>query len=234
MMSGAWEGERAVTLVEHYTTALRAAGARPVVLSPQDAWTAEEIAELDGLVLSGGADLDPASYGGSPRPTDLPADRERDAFEIGLYRAARAADVPVLGICRGLQVIAVAEGGDLHQHLPVDLPEHPQAGERVTAVEVEIEPDSDLALAIGTGARVLAYHHQGVRTLRGPLRAVAHHASGLVVAVEGTCGAPVLGVQWHPELSARTTRVITAFVQVNCSGSSKRREDVADRAARVS
>lgn len=233
MMSGAWEGHRAITLVEHYAQALREAGARPVILSPQDAWTAEEIAELDGIVLSGGADLDPASYGGSPRPTDLPADRDRDAFEIGLYRAARAAGVPVLGICRGLQVIVVAEGGDLHQHLPADLPAHPAAGERVTAVQVRIEADSDLALAIGTGARVLAYHHQGVRTLRGPLRPVAHHASGLVVAVEGTDGAPVLGVQWHPELSARTARVISAFVQVNCCGRSAQPRAASDAASRV-
>lgn len=227
MMTGAWEGHRGVTLVEHYVTALRAAGARPVILAPQDAWTAEEIAELDGLLLSGGADLDPAHYGAAPRSTDLPVDPERDAWEISLYRTAREAGVPVLGICRGLQVIVVAEGGDLHQHLPEDLPAHPVTGERVTAVDVQIDADSDLALAVGTGTQVFAYHHQGVRQLRGALRPVARHASGLVVAVESTRGAPVLGVQWHPELSPRTARVISAFVEVNCTGQKPDRDRVA-------
>jgi putative glutamine amidotransferase len=200
MMSGAWAGHRSVVLTEHYVEALRLAGARPVVIAPQDAWTAEEIAELDGLVLTGGADLDPASYGAEAKATDLPSDPERDAFETALYRAAREAAVPVLGICRGLQIIAVAEGGDLVQHLPEDVPEHPACNQAPTMVDVTITPDSDLALALGTGAQVTAFHHQAVRTVPAGLRPVAQHASGVVLGLEATEGSPVLAVQWHPEL----------------------------------
>lgn len=202
MMSGAWEGHRVVTVTEHYVRAIREAGARPVIIAPQDEWSDEEVAELDGIVLTGGTDLDPTGFGEAPLPTDMTPDPERDAFETALYRAARRAEVPVLGICRGLQIIVVAEGGSLHRHLPVDLPSHPSTGLAPTQVEVEIDADSDIALALGTSAEVTAYHHQGVRGVAGDLRTVAHHASGLPLAVEATCGSPVIAVQWHPELDA--------------------------------
>lgn len=200
MMSGAWEGHRAITVTEHYVAAVRAAGARPVLLAPQDPWSEEEIAELDGIVLTGGTDLDPAGFGEQALPTDMTPDPERDAFETALYCAARRADVPVLGICRGLQIIVIAEGGALHRHLPEDLPEHPSTGLAPTRVQVEIDADSDTALALGTRAEVTAFHHQGIREVRGDLRIVGRHASGLPLAVEASRGAPVLAVQWHPEL----------------------------------
>ena len=200
MMSGAWEGHEAVVVNEHYVRALREAGARPVVLSPQDPWTEEELAELDGLVLTGGTDLDPSAWGEDVLPTDMTPDPARDAFETALYRTARAVGVPVLGICRGLQIITLAEGGRLHRHLPEDVPAHPATGQRPTQVEAEIDADSDLALALGTAAQVTAFHHQGVREVRGDLRIVARHASGLPLAVEATSGAGVIAVQWHPEI----------------------------------
>lgn len=215
MMSGAWEGHEAVVLTEHYTAALRAAGARPVILAPQDPWTDEEVAELDAVVLTGGTDLDPALLGEDPLPTDLPPSPERDDFEIALYRAARRTGVPVLGICRGLQIIAVAEGGTLHRHLPVDVPAHPRTGERVSTVALELDAASDTALALGTRAVVSAFHHQGIAEVPAALRVVGRHASGLALALEITgesagessadgaaagTGAPVIGVQWHPEL----------------------------------
>lgn len=200
MMSGAWAGHDAVAVNEQYIRALREAGARPVIIAPQDEWSDEEISELDGLVLTGGTDLDPAAWAAEALPTDMTPDPERDAFETALYRAARRNDVPVLGICRGLQIIVVAEGGELHRHLPVDLPEHPAAGQRPTRVEVEVEAASDLALALGTRAEVTAYHHQGIRAVRGDLRVVAQHASGLPLAVEADSGSSVVGVQWHPEI----------------------------------
>ncbi|MGO1283596.1 MAG: gamma-glutamyl-gamma-aminobutyrate hydrolase family protein [Brachybacterium sp.] len=200
MMSGAWAGHDAVAVNEHYVRALRSAGARPVIIAPQDEWTDEEIAELDGLVLTGGTDLDPAAWGESALPTDMTPDPERDAFETALYHAARRNDVPVLGICRGLQVIVIAEGGELHRHLPEDLPAHPATGQRPTRVEAHIDAASDLALALGTRAEVTAYHHQGIRAVRGELRTVARHASGLTLAVEAASGSSVLGVQWHPEI----------------------------------
>lgn len=200
MMSGAWEGHEAVVVNEHYVRALREAGARPVVLSPQDPWTEEELAELDGLVLTGGTDLDPAAWGEDALVTDMTPDPARDAFETALYRTARRVGVPVLGICRGLQIIAIAEGGSLHRHLPEDVPAHPATGLRPTAVDVEIDAASDLALALGTTAQVTAFHHQGVRAIRGDLRVVARHASGLPLAIEATAGAAVIAVQWHPEI----------------------------------
>lgn len=202
MMSGAWEGHAAVTLTEHYVRAVRAAGARPVIIAPQDAWSEEEVAELDGIVLTGGTDLDPAAWDGEALPTDMTPDPERDAFETALYRAARSAGVPVLGICRGLQIITIAEGGALHRHLPADVPAHPTTGLAPVTVEAEIDADSDTALALGTRAEVTAFHHQGVAAVAGDLRVVARHASGLPLAVEATSGSPVIAVQWHPELEA--------------------------------
>jgi len=200
MMSGAWAGHDAVVVNENYVRALREAGARPVVLAPQDEWTDEEIAELDGIVLTGGTDLDPAAWGEEALATDMVPDPERDAFETSLYRAARRTGVPVLGICRGLQIIVIAEGGELHRHLPEDLPAHPATGLEPTAVEVEVDAASDLGLALGTRAEVTAFHHQGVRAVRGDLRVVGRHASGLPLAVEAASGSSVLGVQWHPEI----------------------------------
>ena len=99
---------------------------------------------------------------------------------------ARRTGVPVLGICRGLQIAVVAEGGSLHRHLPEDLPQHPATGERPTRVTARIDADSDLALALGSSAEVTAYHHQGARDVHGDLRVVARHASGLPLAVEAT------------------------------------------------
>lgn len=215
MMSGAWAGHEAVVLTEHYIAAIRAAGARPVILAPQDGWSDEEVAELDGIVLTGGTDLDPALHGGAPRPTDAAPQRERDAFELGLYRAARRAGVPVLGVCRGLQLVAVAEGASLHQHLPEDVPLHPLTGERITEVEVEIDAASDIALALGTRASVPAYHHQGVADCPAGFRVVARHASGLALALEAEDGSPVIAVQWHPELTAAEEEgrgIVAAFV----------------------
>ncbi|MCL6421874.1 gamma-glutamyl-gamma-aminobutyrate hydrolase family protein [Brachybacterium sp. JHP9] len=214
LMQGAWAGHEAVILTEHYVRALREAGARAVIIAAQDEWTDEEIAELDGLVLTGGTDLDPALYGEELRETGFAPDAARDAFETALYRSARRAGVPVLGICRGLQLIAVAEGGDLHAHLPADLPAHPVTGLAPTAVRARIEPDSDLALALGTSADVTAFHHQGVRRVPASLRAVARHESSLVLGLEARSGSPVLAVQWHPELEGAGGGVFARLLEV--------------------
>lgn len=212
MMAGPWAGHEAVQLTAAHVRAVEAAGARAVILAPQDPWSEEELAELDGLVLTGGTDLDPALYGAQARPTDLASDPARDAFELELYRTARRLGLPVLGICRGMRLIVVAEGGALHQHLPDDLPAHPVTGERPTPVAVEIDAASDVALAVGTRAEVTAYHHQGALEPTGELRVVARHASGLPLAVEASRGALLLGLQWHPELDATGPGVFAALV----------------------
>lgn len=212
MMTGPWAGHEAVQLTAAHVRAVEAAGARAVILAPQDPWSDEELAELDGIVLTGGTDLDPALYGGSERPTDLPADRARDAFELSVYRAARRVGLPVLGICRGMQLTVVAEGGKLIQHLPTDLPEHPTTGEEPTPVDAQIDAASDTALAVGTHARVTAYHHQGAAEPTGDLRVVARHESGLPLAVEASRGGFLIGVQWHPEIDPTGPGVFGALV----------------------
>lgn len=212
MMSGAWAGHDAVTVTAHYVRAIRAAGGRPVIIAPQDEWTDEEIADLDAVVLTGGTDLDPARFGQDALSTDMIPDPERDAFETELYRSARRVGLPLLGICRGLQIIVIAEGGSLHRHLPLDLPEHPATGLAPIRVEARIDVDSDLAVALGTRSEVTAYHHQGVESVEGDLRVVARHASGLPLAVEASSGAPVLAVQWHPELDADQAGIFESLV----------------------
>lgn len=212
MMSGAWAGHDAVTVTSHYVEAIRAAGARPVIIAAQDDWTDEEVAELDAVVLTGGTDLDPSQFGHEALDTDMTPDPARDAFETALYRAARRVGLPVLGICRGLQLVVIAEGGSLHRHLPLDLPEHPATGIEPTRVEVQLEVDSDLAVALGSSTEVTAYHHQGVKDVTGDLRVVARHASGLPLAVEASCGAPVLAVQWHPELDTDQAGIFTSLI----------------------
>ncbi len=212
MMSGAWADHEAVTVTLHYVEAIRAAGARPVIIAAQDDWSDEEVAELDAVVLTGGTDLDPARFGQDALATDMTPDPARDAFETALYRAARRVGLPVLGICRGLQLIVIAEGGSLHRHLPVDLPEHPATGGEPTRVQAKVDIDSDLAVALGSSTEVTAYHHQGVKDVRGDLRVVARHASGLPLAVEASRGAPVLGVQWHPELDADQAGIFASLI----------------------
>ena len=214
MMSGAWAGHEAVAVNEHYVRALREAGARPVVIAPQDEWSVEEVAELDGLVLTGGTDLDPAAWGEDALATDMTPDPERDAFETALYRAAREAGVPVLGICRGLQIIVIAEGGALHRHLPADLPQHPVTGLRPTTVRAEVDAASDLALALGTSAEVTAFHHQGVRAVSGQLRIVARRSTGSGARPcsracsprSGTAGCPLRRPPWSKMGAVGRTR----------------------------
>ena len=130
-------------------------------------------------------------------------DPARDAFETALYRTAREVGVPVLGICRGLQIITIAEGGRLHRHLPEDVPAHPTTGLAPTAVDVEIDAASDLALALGTSARVTAFHHQGCGPSRGSARRRASRQRA-PLAVEAASGSTVLGCSGTPRSTEPT------------------------------
>jgi putative glutamine amidotransferase len=191
-----FRGEMALGIT--YTNALEAAGAAPVVLPPLGEGAIGDL--LDGLgavVLSGGPDVDPAEYGAERDPRLGPTRRRLDRFELALARAADERELPILGICRGCQVLNVARGGDLIQ----DVADHRQRyrGER-PAHPVAIEPDSRLARAAGaTELEVNSFHHQGVRTLGRGLRAVARAPDGLIEAIEDP-GRPFhIGVQWHAE-----------------------------------
>jgi putative glutamine amidotransferase len=180
------------------------AGGMPLVLPVLDPAEAEAaVSCLDGLLLSGGGDVDPAAYGCPPLPEVAGVDRGRDAWELALVRAALAQGVPVLGVCRGAQVVNVAAGGTLIGHLPLvtDL-EHcrkDRAAEPVHAVRVLA--GSRLREATGLDRMgVNSLHHQAVGTVGAGLRPVGWSDDGTVEAVEGTDGHRVLGVQWHPEL----------------------------------
>lgn len=181
-----------------YVDAVRRAGGVPVMLPPGEAAVDELIARLDGFVLSGGGDVDPVRYGGdAAHPTIERVDAERDTFELALARAVVEREVPALTICRGCQVLNVARGGTLHQHLPGHRQTEPATA---TTHTVQIEPGSRLADVAGAGRlRVNSFHHQAVDVLGHGLRAVAHSADGIVEAIEASGPRLVLAVQWHAE-----------------------------------
>ena len=190
----------------NYSDAITQAGGLPVMVANLEPELAVNYLEMaDGLLLSGGADLDPDWWGEPPRPELGIVDPRRDAFELELYRQAKAAGVPVLGICRGIQVINVAEEGSLHQHLPAleGTIQHEQADIGGAPLHtVLLEPDSLLASAHASSrVKVNSFHHQAAAQLGRDLRVVARTSDGVVEAIEGTTEAFVLGVQWHPEMS---------------------------------
>ncbi len=192
-----------------YVSALHRAGVR-AVLVPTVAIDDPEatLAPFDGLLLAGGGDIEPSRYGGQPHPEVYGVDAARDAAELALVRAALVVGVPVFAICRGMQVLNVALGGTLHQHLPdlqgMDL--HGQPGRDLSVVhDVKVTEGTLLAQAGGRSVlRCTSHHHQAVDRLGAGLTAVAASGDGLVEAVEleDPGNRWVLGVQWHPEMTA--------------------------------
>lgn len=160
---------------------------------------------VDGVLFTGGVDLDPNHYGRQPAQGPGKVDPQRDAFELPLYRCAHDRGVPVLGVCRGIQLINVAAGGTLHQHLP-DLDgtlQHSQVdSDGAPTHRVDLEPDSHLARRLARRElRVNSYHHQAVDRPGQGLRVVARAQDGVIEAIEASEGGFVLGVEWHPEMS---------------------------------
>lgn len=201
--TGLWR-EDALT-GRNYSEAVAAAGGLPFMAAVLDPSLAPAYAaDADALVLTGGADVDPVRFGGAPEPDLGVVDERRDAFEIALYHAFRAAGKAVLGVCRGHQVINVAEGGSLVQHLPAVAGtwQHDQRDLRgVPFHPVRLEPGSRLAEAFGTHEiRANSYHHQAIDRLGAHLRVTARAGDGVIEAVEGDGSGFVLGVQWHPEM----------------------------------
>ena len=190
----------------NYNAAVMQLGGLPLMVGNLEPELAEAYLEdADGLLLTGGVDVDPSFFGAEPHPLLGLVDLERDRFEMALYRAARAKGVPVLGICRGHQLINVAAGGTLHQHIPalsgtiqheqLDIGGAPSHG-------VGLESGSALAHAFGAErVRTNSYHHQGVDKPGQGFRVVGRSADGITEAIENTEGSFVLGVQWHPEMS---------------------------------
>lgn len=190
----------------NYAEAVARAGGLPLFVPNLDAELAEAYLDIaDGLLLAGGCDVDPALFGQAPARHLGMVEWRRDALELALYRGARARALPVLGVCRGIQVINVAEGGSLHQHVP-DLPhalQHDQADNSGAPLHpVILDPDSRLAAAFGSERiRTNSFHHQAVDRLGTNLRVTGRSEDNLIEAIEGTSGPFLLGVQWHPEMS---------------------------------
>lgn len=212
---GVWD-VRAAFLPEQYLTGVTSAGGVALLLPPQDADVANAaIAGLDGLILTGGADVAPELYGAPRHPLTDPARADRDAWELALFRAAERRRMPVLAICRGLQLVNVARGGSLQQHLPDSLgTERYRIGGGVFAeTDVDVESGSALSGILGEGSvRVHSYHHQGIDRLGEGLVASARTDDGLVQAFESDGEAYVVGVQWHPEENAEDRRLFADLV----------------------
>ena len=190
----------AVLLPANYADAVAEAGGEPVLL-PTAAISAEVIARLDGLVLAGGADVDPARYDQDAGPHTTATRPERDASEIAMLESALGRDLPLLAICRGMQLLNVLLGGTLIQHVP-DLPgaRPHQLGLGLFAErEVRTDPDSTVGALLGPAVTVDCHHHQALDRLAGGVTASAWAEDGLVEAVEVAGHRFCLGVQWHPE-----------------------------------
>jgi putative glutamine amidotransferase len=192
-----------------YVAGVAEAGGAPIVLPPVGERRQAEavIGGLDGLLLSGGSDLDPKYYGEEPSPELGPLVPERDAFEIALLQAALARGIPVFGICRGLQVLNVVLGGTLYQDLPSqfggDVLKHRQTTPKWQVThEVEVRDGSYLSEVAGRGIiKVNSYHHQGIKDLADGLVVSARSSDGVIEGIEGTDLSDrwLLGVQWHAE-----------------------------------
>jgi putative glutamine amidotransferase len=215
-----WDVE-AFVLARSYVDAVNRAGAMALLLAPDPVLTEdpdEVLDRIDGLVLAGGADLDPATYGAEPHPETNGTVPERDAFEIALVRRALERDLPLLGICRGMQIMNVARGGTLHQHLP-ELLGH-EHHRRVSGTfegadhDVRLEPGSLAARAAGEQRHpTKSHHHQGIDRLGDGLRITGWAAmDDFPEALEDPRNRFALGIQWHTEADERA-RVIGALVE---------------------
>ncbi len=197
-----------------YIEALRRAGARTAILPPGEVGDPDEVLEpFDGLLLVGGGDVDPTRYGESPGPHLYGLEPDRDEFEVQLVRAADRLSRPALCVCRGMQILNVAYGGTLHQHVP-DLPGTLEHGVPVanspTMHDVALEPGTRLRATVGrTTLACSSHHHQAIDRVGGGLVVTARSADGMIEALERDApmnehASWVVGVQWHPEDTAAT------------------------------
>ena len=214
----AWEG-LADLLPRVYSVAVAGAGGTALLLPPDDlvAQAPDELLDrIDALLLAGGEDIDPATYGASPHPRTGPSWPERDRFELALTHRAIERGLPVLGICRGMQMLNVALGGTLHQHLPdvTGDERHRHSPGVYSDHDVRLEPGSLAARAVGAErTAVKSSHHQGVAELGEGLRASGwSEPDRLVEAIEAPDQQFALGVLWHTEEDERA-RIIGALVE---------------------
>ena len=198
---GDWVREAVLSPVT-YTRAVERAGGTPVVLPPVPADSVTRLVQsLDGLVLTGGTDVNPALYDAAPHDRTEPPDRRRDRFELSLARAAIEAQLPVLAIGRGMHILNVARGGTLIQHLPDAVGHNGHAPDpvKMTAEDVQLSAGSQMGKLLGARARVPALHHQAIQRAGSGLIAVAWAEDQVIEAVELQGHRFAIGVQWHPE-----------------------------------
>lgn len=214
---GVWD-VRASFLPQQYFDSVTASGGVAVLLPPQpspEAAASAVLDGLDGLILTGGLDVQPELYGAPRHPLTDPARADRDAWELALLAGARERGIPVFGICRGLQLINVASGGTLHQHLPEALgTERYKIGGGVFAENtVEVDADTKLAGLLGAGPfGIHSYHHQGVDRVGDGLVVTARTDDGLVQAFEAPGDDYLVAVQWHPEENSADRRLFLGLV----------------------
>jgi putative glutamine amidotransferase len=199
---GAWDLDAALVPAS-YVRAVQRAGGVPLLVPPGAA-PEETVDRVDGLIFSGGSDLDPELYGAEAHAETVGFVRERDDFELELMRAALARDMPLLAICRGSQVLNVALGGDLEQHVPdrVHADTHKQTPGVFAEHDVAVLPSTRLSSILGDRHDVKSHHHQGYGTLGEGLRESARAPDGTVEALEDPSRRFTVGVLWHPEEGA--------------------------------
>jgi gamma-glutamyl-gamma-aminobutyrate hydrolase PuuD len=194
---GHWNVQAALVPYE-YVRAVERAGGRAVLVPPDEDGIEEVLDALDGLIFSGGNDMTPEEYGAEPHPETTGTNPERDRGELALLEAALTRDLPVLAICRGFEVLNIARGGDLVQHLPelVGHEEHRETLGEFSEHTVRVDPSSRIGEVAGA---VKSHHHQGIGRIGAGLRDVAWAEDGTVEAIEDPEKPFVVGVLWHPE-----------------------------------
>jgi gamma-glutamyl-gamma-aminobutyrate hydrolase PuuD len=197
---GAWV-EPAALVPLAYVRAIEKAGGRPLVVPPSDEAIEETLDVLDGILFSGGSDLDPELYGAELHPETTGVRADRDRAEMALLTGALARDMPVLAVCRGSQVLNVALGGDLVQHLPDKLGHegHMRLPGEFSDHDVTLEPESRVGGLLGERAPVKSHHHQGLGRIGEGLRESGWAEDGTVEALEDPSKRFAVGVLWHPE-----------------------------------
>jgi putative glutamine amidotransferase len=206
-----------VNLPPEYVDCVRRAGGRALLVPPGDTDPSGLLDAVDGLVLTGGGDIDPARWGGGEHPTVYMTDDARDDLELELARLAVEREVPTFAICRGVQVLNVALGGTLHLHVPDTFGlsvTHRLPPREPVPHRVSVESSSELARILGsTEIEPMSWHHQSIDRLGRGLRLAAVAPDGVVEAVEHESHPCLIAVQWHPELTAAIDRAQAALFE---------------------